>query len=85
MAEPFRVRFVPGITPDKWLRTWAERMPASPVEAIPVDDAEQRSVLLSGAADMCFLRLPVDRDGLHVIPLYREVPVVVAAKDHPVA
>ena len=34
---------------------------------------------------MAFVRLPVDRDGLHVIPLYREVPVVVVSKEHPVA
>jgi len=31
---------------------------------------------------MCLLRLPVDREGLHVIPLYTEVTVVVVAKDH---
>ena len=27
------------------------------------------------------MRLPIDQDGLHVIPLYDEVPVVVAAAD----
>src|SRR4051812_23800449 len=34
---------------------------------------------------MALLRLPVERDGLHVIPLYEEVPVVVVAKAHVVA
>ena len=34
---------------------------------------------------MCLVRLPVDRDGLHLIPLYDEQPVVVVAKEHPVA
>lgn len=34
---------------------------------------------------MCFVRLPIDRDGLHVIPLYEEQPVVVVPKDHPLA
>jgi DNA-binding transcriptional LysR family regulator len=34
---------------------------------------------------MCFVRLPVDREGLHLIPLYDEQPVVVVAREHPVA
>ena len=34
---------------------------------------------------MCFVRLPVDREGLHLIPLYDEQPVVVVAKENPVA
>jgi DNA-binding transcriptional LysR family regulator len=34
---------------------------------------------------MALVRMPVDRDGLHVIPLYDEVPVVVAASEHLVA
>ncbi|MGZ8743420.1 MAG: LysR family transcriptional regulator substrate-binding protein, partial [Nocardioides sp.] len=41
--------------------------------------------LRAGDADMAFVRLPVEREGLHVIPLYREVPVVVVSKEHPVA
>ncbi|WP_127130790.1 LysR substrate-binding domain-containing protein [Georgenia sp. SYP-B2076] len=85
MTEPFRVRFAPGVTPDKWLKIWASRMPASPLEAAQVEEAGQTAVLRAGEADMCFVRLPVDREGLHVIPLYGEVPVVVVAKDHPVA
>lgn len=85
MADPFRIRFVPGVTPDKWLHRWDERYPEVPLEASPVDEAEQVDVLRRGEAGMCFVRLPVDRTGLHLIPLYEEVPVVVAAKDHPVA
>jgi DNA-binding transcriptional LysR family regulator len=34
---------------------------------------------------MCFVRLPVDREGLHLIPLYDEQPVVVVSVEHPVA
>ena len=30
-------------------------------------------------------RLPVDREGLHLVRLYDEVAVVVVARDHPVA
>jgi DNA-binding transcriptional LysR family regulator len=80
-ASPFRVAFVPGVTPDKWLRIWGERYP-DPIEAIPTPDDDQLTVLREGSVDMCLLRLPVEREGLHVIPLYTEVPVVVVAKDH---
>ncbi|GAB3882232.1 LysR substrate-binding domain-containing protein [Terrabacter terrigena] len=84
-GSPFRVEFVPGVTPDKWLRVWARRLPDSPIEAEPVDDEHAVAHLHDGTSSMALLRLPVDRDGLHVIPLYEEVPVVVVAKDHVVA
>ncbi|MHB1063980.1 MAG: LysR family substrate-binding domain-containing protein [Georgenia sp.] len=84
-SEPFRVRFVPGVSPGRWLRTWGERMPTVELDAALVEEADQVAVLRAGAAHMCFVRLPVDGHGLHVIPLYEEVPVVVVAKDHPVA
>ncbi|WP_445286220.1 LysR substrate-binding domain-containing protein [Arthrobacter sp. Hiyo1] len=44
------------------------------------DDGAQLEVLRDGSAELSFVRLPVDRDGLHVIPLYEEQPVVVAPK-----
>jgi hypothetical protein len=78
---PFRVAFVPGVTPGKWLRIWKERE-RSPLVATLVEERAQIAVLHDGSADMCIVRLPVDRDGLHVIPLYREVPVVVVPLDH---
>lgn len=84
MAE-FRVGFVPGVTPDKWSRRWAERMPRRRLEVFPVEETEQVAVLQEGSAHMCFVRLPLDRDGLHLIPLYDEQPVVVAGREHPVA
>ena len=82
MAAPFRIAFVPGVTPGKWLRTWKERR-LGPLEASLVEEAEQRRVLDEDRADMCFMRQAVDRDGLHLIPLYDEKPVVVVPKDHP--
>lgn len=81
-VTPLRVAFVPGVTPDKWARTWAERRRDVPLALLPVEDARQTAVLYDGDADLCFVRLPVDRDRLDVIPLYHEVPVVVAPKDH---
>lgn len=79
---PFRVAFVPGVTPDKWRRIWERRVPDLPLEVSPVAVQDQLAVLHDGRADMCFVRMPVDRAGLSVIPLYVEVPVVVVPREH---
>ena len=50
-----------------------------------VDEASQLAGLRRTEVDMCFVRLPIERDGLHCIPVYHEVPVVVAPTEHPVA
>jgi DNA-binding transcriptional LysR family regulator len=82
---PFRVGFAAGVTPDKWSRAWAERMPGSRLELVPLADRDGVAMLHAGELEMCLVRLPVEREGLHLIPLYDEQPVVVVAKDHPVA
>ena len=81
MGEAFRVGFVTGATPDKWARTWRERR-RDPLDLVPVDQPQQEAGLRDGSLDMCLVRLPIDRDGLHCIPLYDEVPVVVVPRDH---
>jgi DNA-binding transcriptional LysR family regulator len=81
----FRVGFVPGVTPDKWARAWADRMPRRPLDLVPLTDEDGVALLRSADLAMCFVRLPVDRTGLHLIPLYDERPVVVVSREHPVA
>lgn len=81
----FRVGVVPGVTPDKWVRRWAERMPHVVLELVLVDVDQQVAALHDGHVDMCFLRGAGPQDGLHLIPLYEEVPVVVVGPEHPVA
>ncbi|WP_067819372.1 LysR family transcriptional regulator [Nocardia inohanensis] len=80
-----RVGFVPGVTVTKWERVWADRFPETPLRLIPVPMQEQERALREGGVDMCFVRLPIDREGMSAIPLYRELPVVVVPKDHPIA
>lgn len=80
-SEPFRVAFVTGSTPDKWAQRFRERSRRTLV-LVPVDEADQEQVVRDGRADMVLARLPVDREGLHCIPLYDEQPVVVVALDH---
>ncbi|WP_174183887.1 LysR family transcriptional regulator [Nocardia barduliensis] len=80
-----RVGFVPGVTVSKWTRIWGERFPQTPLEVIALAQAGQEVALREGAVDMCFVRLPIDRAGMSAIPLYREVPVVVVQKEHPLS
>lgn len=78
----FRVGFVTGATPDKWARTWRERYSRDPFELVPVEEPEQEDRVREGTLDMALVRLPVDRDGLHLIPLYEELPVAVIGVEH---
>ncbi|QEO10681.1 LysR family substrate-binding domain-containing protein [Protaetiibacter larvae] len=83
MSAPFVVAFVPGVTPGKWVRIWEERMRRQPIEVRPLPQPEALAALRTGEVQMALVReVPAD-DELHVIPLYREQPVVVVAKEHP--
>lgn len=73
------------MTPAKWLRVWRERMPDTPAVLVELDEADPVRALRDGAADAVLARLPVDGDDLHVVRLYDELPVVVAATGHPIA
>ena len=78
----FDVGFVTGATPDKWARTWRQRYARDPLELVPIAEADQETGIRSGALDMALVRLPIDRDGLHCIPLYEELPVAVMGAEH---
>lgn len=78
-----RVGFVPGVTLTRWRRTWAERYPRLGLDVVEVEQADQRAALTDERVDMCFVRLPMETDRLHVVGLYEEVPVVVVPRDHP--
>ena len=83
--HPFRLAYVPGVTPAKWVRVWNERMPDVPIELVPVEPTSGADPLRADAADIALLRLPLQRDGLSVIPLYTEASVVVVPKEHVIA
>jgi DNA-binding transcriptional LysR family regulator len=84
-SPSFRLAYVPGVTPAKWVRTWTERLPDVPLELIAVEPADAERAVRDGEADAALLRLPVDRALLSAIPLYTETTVVVVPKDHDVA
>lgn len=75
----FRLGAVPGATPGKWIDTWKQRMPHVPLELVPIEVADQRDAI--EGLDAALVRLPLPDADLHLIPLYEEVPVVVAASD----
>ena len=81
----FRLAYVPGVTPTKWVRVWNERLPHVPLTLIAVPAAEGAQMLREGSADAALVRLPVDRTGLSAIPLYTETTVVVLPKEHTAA
>ncbi|MFC9559060.1 LysR family substrate-binding domain-containing protein [Agromyces sp. NPDC056965] len=80
-----RLRYVAGVSPSKWLRVWNDLRPDLPLEAIVVDESEQTDALVAGDADIAFVRLPVDAEGMHAVALWEELAVVVLPKEHPLA
>ncbi|MFF2386003.1 LysR family substrate-binding domain-containing protein [Streptomyces sp. NPDC058108] len=81
----FRLAYVPGVTPTKWVRIWNERLPDIPLTLVPVAATEALGLLRDRGADAGFVRMPVDGEDLSAIPIYTETTVVVAPKDHVVA
>jgi DNA-binding transcriptional LysR family regulator len=77
----FTIAFVTGATPDKWARIWRERS-RERLELVPVSEEEQLDGVRAGEASMALVRLPIDRDGLHCIPLYNERQVAVVGREH---
>lgn len=76
------VHFVVGVTPGKWAKVWAERMPRHPLHLIQGAPAEVLAALRNGDAQLAFLRDAVSTTEFNRIALYTERPVVVAPKGH---
>lgn len=83
MPQPsLTVGYVPGVTPAKWARTWAQRHPGVSLELKSVTAADAAAAVRAGRIDAALLRLPADTAGLAVIPLYEETTVAVVPADH---
>lgn len=85
MPAPFTIAFIPGVTLTRWTTAWQSRQRAIPLAFVSTDVDDQVSVLTDGTADVSFVRLPIDRTGLSVIPLYEETPVAVLSHDDPLS
>ncbi|MGI9161507.1 MAG: LysR family substrate-binding domain-containing protein [Mycobacterium sp.] len=76
------VGYVPGATPARWARNWAQRHPAVTLMLTGLTAADAAAAVRTGAVDLALLRLPTDTTGLAVIGLYEETTVVVVPTDH---
>jgi DNA-binding transcriptional LysR family regulator len=74
--------YVPGGTPAKWARTWAERHSDVRLTLRAVAAADAAAEVRAGTVDVALLRLPADTSALAVIPLYEETTVAVIPTDH---
>jgi len=74
--------YVPGGTPARWARIWAERHPEVPLRLCAVSAADAADEVRTGNVDVALLRLPADTSALAVIPLYEETTVAVVPVDH---
>ncbi|GAA11001.1 LysR family substrate-binding domain-containing protein [Gordonia alkanivorans] len=86
-ASTFRLAYVPGVTPGKWVRIWEERQPDVPLELVALEVAECAGAIAQGSVQMAITRLPDalrhgDAGPHHTIELYEETTVVVVPKDH---
>ncbi len=74
--------YVPGATPAKWARIWAQRHPDVRLTLTPVPAKDAATAIRTGTVDLALLRLPTDTSALAVIPLYDETTVAVVPTDH---
>ncbi len=74
--------YVPGGTPAKWARIWAERHPGIRLDLRALTAAGAADAVRTGAVDVALLRPPADTAGLAIIPLYEETTVAVVPSDH---
>ena len=76
------VAFVVGVTPGKWARAWAERMPRTALQMRLCSPSEALAAVSEGSVDAALMRLPIEEEHLSRIPLYSELSVVVAPREH---
>jgi DNA-binding transcriptional LysR family regulator len=84
-APAFAVGFMPGITVTAAVRALTARHPDLTVDVFRTYWADQAQVVLDGRVDVCFVRVPVDRRGLHLRPMFEEPRVAVVPAGHPLA
>ena len=77
-----RVGFIPGVEPDRFLRRWKSGRRGAWLELVPIPLSRQHEALSAGEVDMCFVRLPLTAEELHLVPLWQErAAIVVGTED----
>ncbi len=84
-ARRLTIGFMPGITLTPVVRLLRARHSGLDVRMLRTGWHDQVEVLRDGRADVGIVRLPIDRTGLAVVPLYTEPRVAVVASGHRLA
>lgn len=79
------VGFMPGVVPTPLIRALRRSHPALAVDVVRTSWDDQVEVIHDGRADVSFVRLPIDRAGLMVAPVFSEPRVAVLSSAHPLA
>src|SRR5699024_2480052 len=81
-TSTLRVGFVPGVEPDRFLRRWKSGRRQAWLELVPIPLSRQREALAAAEVHMCFVRLPLPADDLHVVPLWEERAAIVVGTEN---
>ena len=81
----FTVGFMPGLMVTTAVRALGAAHPDLTVDVLRTGFDDQVQVLHDGRADVSFVRLPVDRTGLTLVPLFTEPRLVALPTGHPLA
>ena len=81
----FVVGFMPGLIVTAPIRALVSRHPELTVEVIRTTWADQTDVIHDGRADVSFVRLPIDQQGLTIQQLHTEARVAALPADHRLA
>ncbi|HTJ27455.1 MAG TPA: LysR substrate-binding domain-containing protein [Candidatus Limnocylindria bacterium] len=79
------IGFAAGLAVAPTLRLFAASEPDVTLDVRELPWEEQTEMLLDGRVDAAFLRLPLEGDGLVLVPLLREPRLAVLATDHRLA
>ncbi|MGO1258208.1 MAG: LysR substrate-binding domain-containing protein, partial [Brachybacterium sp.] len=81
-STPLRVGFVPGVEPDRFLRRWKSGHRDAWLELVPVPLSRQHEALTAGEVDMCFVRLPLVAEELHMVSLWEERAAIMVGTEN---
>jgi DNA-binding transcriptional LysR family regulator len=81
-GQHFTVGFMPGVIVTPAVRLLEEQFPGLRVDVVRTSWDDQVEMVHDGRVDVSFVRLPVPRRGLTVIPLFCEPRVVALPRSH---
>ncbi|MDQ1547826.1 MAG: hypothetical protein QOH69_2730 [Actinomycetota bacterium] len=81
----FTIGFMPGLIVTPVVRLMEERFVGLRVDVVRTSWDDQIEMIHDGRVDASFVRLPVARRGLTVVPFFTEPRMVVLPSDHPLS